>query len=351
MDPAADKRLVVSFLHAIAACEADAAAATLDRFCHPDAVWRIFHPFGEVAGRDVAARFWQPLKAAFPDHEQRLGPAIAGAYEDRACVSTLGHLLGNFEGAWLGIPPTHKLAALRFAFCATVRDGRIASAYILFDLIDLMLQAGVYPLRPMPGSALQWPLPPADGPGDAAGAEPTRGANTLRIVHEMQSGLAEGDDLKDLAKLRGNHSPHWHADMNWYGPAGIGSSRGQRGFLDYHGALFIGAFPDRSGIERAPGDDEARPGSYMSVGDGRFAVTTGWPLMRGTHTGGGWLGQAPSGRAVTMRVADWYRLDADDKIIDNWVLIDLPDILMQFGYDLLDDLRFTVEPSLPRWPL
>lgn len=352
MNPIADKELVVRFLREIAAADIADTEATLRRFCHADAVWRIFHPFGELAGvAETAARFWRPLKASFPDHEQRIGLAIGGAYEGRACVSTLGNLQGNFTTPWLGIPPTHGLVLQRFGFCATVRDGLIASAYVLLDVLDVMQQARVYPLRRMPGSDVQWPLPPAESGNRIAAHDPERGAHTLRIVNEMQSGLAEGDDLKDLAKLRNRHSPHWHRDMNWYGPAGIGSSRGQRGFLDYHGALFIQAFPDRSGIERAHGDDEARPGSYMSVGDGLFAVTTGWPLMRGTHTGGGWLGVPPSGREVTMRVADWYRADEDGKLIDNWVMIDLLDILAQFGFDVLDDMRYFVDPTLPRWPV
>ena len=348
---AADKRLVVEFLHAIADAQDGEIEATLRRYCRDDVVWRMFHPFGEIAGIEAAAdRFWRPLKASFPDHEHRIGQAIAGDYEDRVCVSTLGDVQGTFAEAWLGIPPTHGLVIQRFGFCASVRDGKIASAYVLFDILDVMLQAGVYPLRRMPGSAAQWPLPPAESGASLTRCDPILGAETLRIVIEMQTGLAKGDDLKDLAKLRGNHSPHWHDDMNWYGPAGIGSSRGQRGFLDYHGALFIQAFPDRSGITRSPTGDEARPGSYMSIGDGPFAVTTGYPMMRGTHLGGAWLGVPPSGREVTMRVADWYRADADGKLIDNWVMIDLLDILCQFGLDVLDDLRFFVDPTLPRWP-
>ena len=352
MSRGADKQLVVRFLHEMARAGRLDIATVLTRFCHPDAVWRIFHPFGEIVGLEaVSNTFWGPLKTAFPDYEQRFGFAIGGEYEGRACVSTLGNLQGSFEAPWLDISPTHGLALMRFGFCATVRDGLIASAYVLLDVLDVMRQAGVYPLRRMPGSAEQWPLPPADSGADLVGTDPALGAETLRIVHEMQSGLGKGDELKDLAfRARNNHSPHWHDNMNWYGPAGIGSTRGQRGFLDYHGALFIQAFPDRSGIARSAEGDEARPGSYMSVGDGRFAVTTGWPLMRGTHTGGAWLGMAPSGREVSMRVADWYRADADGKLIDNWVMIDLLDILHQFGLDVLEDLRFFANPTLPRWP-
>ncbi|MER5495411.1 hypothetical protein, partial [Streptomyces sp. NPDC002490] len=63
-----------------------------------------------------------------------------------------------------------------------------------------------------------------------------------------------------------------------------------------------------------------------------------------------WLGTPPTGRHITMRVADWYRTDHNNKIIDNWVMIDIPHILHQMGLDLLDDLRYFTDPTLPRWP-
>jgi hypothetical protein len=49
-----------------------------------------------------------------------------------------------------------------------------------------------------------------------------------------------------------------------------------------------------------------------------------------------------------MRVADWYRLDENDKIIDNWVMIDVPHILDQMGLDIFEDLQFFVDRSAPR---
>jgi hypothetical protein len=164
----------------------------------------------------------------------------------------------------------------------------------------------------------------------------------------MQGSLGSGTDLADhVASV--DHSPHWHDNMNWYGPAGIGSTRGQRGFDDYHGALFIQAFPDRIGFPRAAGGREEAPGHYIQAGDGRFAVTGGWPSLHATHTGGQWLGLPPTGRRIEMRVADWYRTDEDDKLIDNWVLIDVLHMLVQMGYDVLDDLTYIVDPRKPRW--
>lgn len=350
-DHAANKRLVVAFLAEMERAEGDEIAHVLARFVRPEAVWRIFHPFNTLAGSDaVREHFWAPLKASFPDHEHRLHFALANEYEDREWVATLGHVMGTLARPWIGIPATHGLTFLRFALNARVRDGRIDKAYILLDVLDVMRQAGFYPLRRMPGSPEQWPGPPASAGADLEGWDGARGELALKIVREMQMGLAQGKDLEDLAKARGNHSPHWHDNMNWYGPAGVGSSRGQRGFLDYHGALFIQAFPDRRGIVRSPEGPEDRDGHYIRCGDGGFAVTAGWPSLYGTHTGGGWLGVPPSGRQVEMRVADWYRIDHNDKIIDNWVAIDTLHLLDQFGLDVFEDLRFAADPALPRWP-
>lgn len=58
----------------------------------------------------------------------------------------------------------------------------------------------------------------------------------------------------------------------------------------------------------------------------------------------------PSSRRVEMRVADWYRIDRQGLVIDNWVMIDLLHMLVQMGYDVLDDNRFLAEPTTSRWP-
>ena len=349
---AQNKHLVASFLGAIAEAEPHSITSVLDAYCHRDVVWNAFHPFNKMTGiAEAAETFWKPLKDAFPDYQQRLNLVVANTYERRDWVSTWGHLQGNFQRPWINLPPTKGVILLSFGFNAVVHDNRIAKAYILLDVIDLMRQAGFYPLRKMPGSPEVWPSPPIYPGEECRAFDGERGESSLRIVREMQMGLAQGKDLEDLSKARLRHSPHWHKNMNWYGPAGIGSSRGQRGFLDYHGALFIQAFPDREGIVRAPEGQDERPGHYIRIGDGRLAVTAGWPSLYGTHLGGQWLGVPPSGKKVEMRVADWYRLDENNLIIDNWVMMDLLHILHQAGLNVLDDLRYAADPGLPRWPL
>ncbi|OBQ27350.1 MAG: hypothetical protein AN485_24450, partial [Anabaena sp. MDT14b] len=88
--------------------------------------------------------------------------------------------------------------------------------------------------------------------------------------------------------------------MGWYGPSGIGTTRGLEGFVDYNQLPFRTAFP------RIPNKQPAGMGKhggshYVRIGDGSFSATGGWPSRHMMHLGGGWLGQAVTGRAITMR--------------------------------------------------
>ena len=65
---------------------------------------------------------------------------------------------------------------------------------------------------------------------------------------------------------------------------------------------------------------------------------TGWPNMRMTLTGDGWMGIAPTGQTVELRSLDFWRVEAG-LIRENWVLIDLLDLYDQIGIDVLARLR------------
>lgn len=346
---AQNKALVARFLTEIADRDAAEAGAVMARYCHDDCHWEVFHPFNTMRGNEAAlAQFWQPFRTAFPDYEQRIALIIGGEYEGRQQVSTWGQTMGTFDEPLVGIPPTYGVVTMKFGFNCIVKNGKIAKAYVLLDLVDVMRQAGHYPFHAMPGSSEQWAFPPCDTGATAFGWDPELRADSLRIIREMQMGLVKQADIKNIANSPSRHSPHWHKDMNWYGPAGLGSMRGLRGFRNFHGALFLQAFSDRTGYVRDHDGPEDAPGHYVRMGDGRYAVTGGWPSLNATHLGPEWLGLPPTGRRVLMRVADWYRLDNDNKIIDNWVMMDIPHIVHQMGMDLFHDLQFFVDRSKPR---
>lgn len=345
---AGQKVFVAKFLHELAAAEPADMARVLRQYCHEDVLWEAFHPFNTMRGIDQAvATFWRPLKESFPDYDQVLNLSLGGEYEGRDWVSTLGHVCGTSTKPWLGIPATYRLSYLRFGFNVLLHEGKIARAYILLDVVDVMHQAGFYPFRQMPGSPEQWPAPPLGTSSPPDSYDNKAGVRTLKIVREMQMALpkiTKGD-------YQGSpHSPLWHENMNWYGPSGIGSARGKRGFREHHSQLFLQAFPDRTGWPRQPNTPIDAPGHYIRLGDGQFSVTSGWPSVKGTHLGGGWLGLPPSGRHVEMRVADWYRVTPEGAIIENWVAIDIPHIVKQMGHDILGDLAFFANPSQRRWP-
>jgi len=52
------------------------------------------------------------------------------------------------------------------------------------------------------------------------------------------------------------------------------------------------------------------------------------------HLGGNFLGTGPTGRPVTMRVMDFY-LHHEGLIRENWVPLDILDLLLQIGVDVM----------------
>jgi predicted ester cyclase len=115
----------------------------------------------------------------------------------------------------------------------------------------------------------------------------------------------------------------WSEDMVWRGPAGIGTLYGLKGFQDGQQRPFIHAFPDKNAI------DEVR------FGCGNYAASTG--VVEATHLGD-WLGIPASGKPVKVRYMDIWRSEGD-KLVENWVLIDLIDFMEQIGLDPLEIIR------------
>ena len=125
-DHAANKRRLAEFLQRLSDSDGQAIDAALSAHCSADATWRVFHPFNDLHGSaEVAARFWAPLRMAFPDWEARMAFFIAGDYEGREVVSTWGVLMGHLVAPWLGIPSTYGLVSLRLGINAVFREDRI----------------------------------------------------------------------------------------------------------------------------------------------------------------------------------------------------------------------------------
>ena len=133
-----------------------------------------------------------------------------------------------------------------------MQDGKIATSYLFIDFLDLLRQVGCFPLAPSLGREMQW-LPTAthDGiiltPQDDARAQHT--IQTILAMHRAL-GYYNGHPRTREVLDRMNMVNHWHPNFMWYGAAGIGTTRGLKGFEDCHQIPFLVAFPDRGGSEK-----------------------------------------------------------------------------------------------------
>ena len=347
-----DKKRLHAGLAALAEARPGEVAARLAAICHPDIAWRGACPLDEMRGTDaVEARVWRPLLRALPDLERRDLIVVGGDYEGRGYVATLGHYAGTFRADWLGIPATGRPVFLRYGEVHEVRDGRIAQSNCLWDILDLVRQAGLWPIAPSLGVEGLWP-----GPITADGlvlrdTDPAQSAASLAQTLAMHQALGDYDDASGAGRdglLTMPQTRYWHPKMMWYGPAGIGATRGLQGFVDDHQLPFRIAFPGRKGGGQWDeiADAKARHGGghYVRIGDGPYSVTGGWPSVFALHAGPDFLGVGPTGRAVTMRVMDFY-LHHEGLIRENWVPLDVLDLLRQMGVDALGRMRRLARPG------
>ncbi|TXB69401.1 hypothetical protein FQV27_10320 [Paracoccus aurantiacus] len=340
------RKQLLTRLQDLAGVRPDGLPDAIAALYHPDAEWRGAHPLNEMRGTEaIAANVWQPLMDAVPDLERRDLILVGGSYQGRDYIAALGHYCGTFRRDWLGIPATGGAVFLRYGEVHQIRDGRIVQSNCLWDVLDLIRQTGIWPLAPSLGAEGMWPGPiTCDGiilhPQD-----PAQGAASLAQTLAMHGTLGAYNDEAGEGRqglLNMPQKQHWHPKMMWYGPSGIGTARGLAGFVDCHQLPFRTAFPNRKGggqwDEIAALKSELGGGHYIRIGEGPYSVTGGWPSVFAMHTGGGFLGLPPTGRPVTMRVMDFYLHD-EGLIRENWVPLDMLDLLMQMGVDVLGRMK------------
>jgi hypothetical protein len=283
------------------------------------------HPFDEQFGAvAVAETFWAPFLTSFAPVQRRTDVFIAGINEAKAdgtiWVMSMGHLMGLFDTSWLGIPPTGKIAMLRFAEFHRVDGGRIAETALFCDILHIMLQAGLAPLPPQTGAHLVQPGPASHDALLYDAQDPDAATTTRDLIRRMMSGIK---DASKFARREDELREHWHEDMIWWGPAGIGSTYTIPRYIDQH----AGPFRDRL-------QDRTFHGHLAFITEGHFGGFFGWPNLSMKHVGG-YLGLPASDTRGEMRVVDVYRRK-DDKLAENWIFIDMLHFLKCQGLDVLE---------------
>ena len=302
----------------------------LHALCAPDVVFRLCFPFESIAGVDAYVdRVYAPLLKGWPDLERRDWIVMAGPTPEGVdWIGCGGTYVGTFTAPWLDIPPTGHMVHMRYHEFYRIDGGKITEMQALWDIPEVMMQADAWPMSPSLGR--EWHVP---GPASCDGLVPgpydaEAGQASCQLIIDMLEHLKRhpsqgGPEVMEMERF-------WHPRMSWYGPAGIGTGRGIRGFRQWHQIPFLNAMPDRGQYV-----DEIE---YHFFGDGNYAAVTGWPDMYQSITHGGWLGIAPTGKKIEMRSLDFWRME-DGLIRENWVLVDMLQMYDQIGVDVLARMR------------
>lgn len=314
--------LVTGFYHTLIANE-DASHLVADKV-----KWGASHPINNLKGyAQIVEKFWQPLHQALPDIERKPTIAVEQVDEEGTWLCETGYFVGTFSAPLFGIPASGRTLHLRYTEMTQFDDGKITQSYVILDFIDVMNQVGVNPLRDSLGHTGLVPAPATqDGllrPVD----DSSQGIKTAKLVRNMlaELGRFDGKSLKSMAL-----EEYWHPNFMWYGPAGIGTTRGIDGFRKHHQGPFVFAFPDRS-IDH----------SLSMVAHGNYAATGGWPHMHGTHSGEKWLGLPPTNKLISLRVMDIWRREGA-LLVENWVAIDIIHMLYQMGLDVFEQMDLLI---------
>jgi hypothetical protein len=226
----ARKRELHSGLSRLAEAPPGAIGAAIRDLFAADVEWRASHPLNQLNGIEaVEQNIWRPLKHAMPDLERRDVIFVGGVYEGRSYVAALGQYCGTFRHDWLTIPATGRPVWLRYGEVYELRDGAIVQANCLWDILDLIRQAGFWPLAPSRGVEGLWPGP-ITGDGlvfDAS--DPAESVASLAQTLAMHATLGAYNDSEGSGRdglIAMPQREYWHPRMMWYGPSGIGTTRG-----------------------------------------------------------------------------------------------------------------------------
>ncbi|WP_068314174.1 ester cyclase [Polycladidibacter hongkongensis] len=305
--------------------DADTVCNALRATFAQEVVCRLSHPLGTMVS---APAYFQgaiaPLVKALPDLERRDYIVIAGQDSPgQNWVGTAGYYTGTFAQPFLQIPPTGHQVAMRFHEFYRFVEGKVVEIQAIWDIPELMMQAGAWPMAPSLGREWRAPAPATQDGINVGQAQQQSGQQTCKLIIDMLEYMIRhpqqgGPEVMQLERF-------WHPKMNWYGPAGIGTARGITGFRNWHQIPFLRAMPDR-------GQNPEGTGHHF-FGEGNYAAVTGWPNMRQTLSHDGWLGLAPSVQEIALRSLDFWRVE-NGKIRENWVLVDLLDVYSQLGIDV-----------------
>ncbi len=303
-------------------------STAISEFFASDATINVVHPFNQLTGANTYLKeFLLPLQDSFRRLYRRDDIFMIGEFEGQKWISSTGYYIGHFVKDWIGLRATKKLSYLRYGEFHRIENDRAVESYIYLDIPELMVACNQWPLDMGPGHSRGY-TGIIQGPASRDGflteaSDPNEGQLSYQIVTDMLAKLATKDE---------NWRPYWHDNMMWYGPGAFGSFFGVDEFASFQ-VPFESQFEGWSGGSK----DNGLTKHFTRFGDGNYTCSGGWPSLTGINVKP-FLGQGPSNERVFMRVCDWWRRE-NKLLVENWVFVDVPHVLLQLGYDPLPTWR------------
>jgi|TARA_B100001094_G_C18170238_1_gene794658 hypothetical protein len=303
-------------------------STAISEFFASDATINVVHPFNQLTGANTYLKeFLLPLQDSFRRLYRRDDIFMLGEFEGQKWISSTGYYIGHFVKDWIGLRATKKLSYLRYGEFHRIENDRAVESYIYLDIPELMVACNQWPLDMGPGHSRGY-TGIIQGPASRDGflteaSDPNEGQLSYQIVTDMLAKLATKDET---------WRPYWHDNMMWYGPGAFGSFVGVDEFASFQ-VPFESQFEGWSGGSK----DNGLTKHFTRFGDGNYTCSGGWPSLTGINVKP-FLGQGPSNERVFMRVCDWWRRE-NKLLVENWVFVDVPHVLLQLGYDPLPTWR------------
>lgn len=273
--------------------------------------------------------YWKPLLHSFPDLKRQTHLFMGGrsngridgeiSKDGRWWVSGTGYFNATFTHDYLNIPATGDDVRIRWGECYCLEDGKVVELYFLLDLIDLMQQAGYHVLPPSRGQDGVYPPPKAN---DGVLLDAQNEETTAYSLDHIRRFIFDGLNNYDQTELESmGMADFFRADVQWYGPGGIGACLSLKEFEDLHQEPWLIAYPDRQ-VQNLT----------ALFAEGNYTGAPGWAGVLATHTGP-YLGVSATGNQIAFNGLDWWKREGE-MYVENWVFVDMIHLFRQFGVDL-----------------
>ena len=327
-----NKRIIKAWSNDLRYETPDTIEKCLSKYWDKDAKFHGFQPIGVLSGTACLCNgFYRPYLTAFPNAKKHLDFLLGGECNGIELVVAGGNLVGNFMEPWLGIPPTKLSTWVRFVEVYEMQGGKIVRTHMLYDLLSLLNQVGFRFFNALaPEVVIPGPIP---NNGVILGkSDPEQSQASLALEEKWrQVGLRELGELKksitpDESALS-LVSKYFQKDMMWYGPDGIGSSKGIFNYLSKHELPWQLTFHQ---TEWKTPD--------VRIAENDYVATFGCQGSNLVHNGAELFGLPASSKQVSVSCCHIYRREGD-RIAENWSLMDMTDLLQQLGVDILKRVR------------